>query len=170
MRLGEFLDGVVAHTRAALPPERAAVQVRRQTHLVKLWYQEPRLHYEVWPVGGRDLIEAGLHFEAAAEVNARLLRWFDPHIVALKATLDGAIDLEQWTPSWGHLYHVFPAPALTPALQREVADWLVRLIVVAEPLLEMALTEIGPVTAPLRQPRDWAAWRARRAKRAAVGG
>ena len=67
MKLGEFLDGVVAHTRAALPPERAAVQVQRQAHLVKLWYQEPRLHYEIWPVGGRGLIEAGLHFEAAAE-------------------------------------------------------------------------------------------------------
>ena len=166
MRVGEFLEGVVAQVRAELPEEWAGFQVRRQAQLVKLWYREPRLHYEVWPVSGRDLVEVGLHFEAAAEVNVQLLRWFDPHIIALKDALDGAIDLEQWTPSWGHLYWVFPAPALTVALQREVAAWLARLIPLAEPLLQAALDEIGSVAVPASQPRDWVAWRQRRAKRA----
>lgn len=168
MRTGEFLEGVLTQVRAGLPDEFGDFQARRQGHLIKLWYGEPRLHYEVWSVGGRELIEAGLHFEAAAEVNARLLRWFDPHIVALKAALDGAVDLEQWTPAWGHLYHVYPAPALTPALQREISGWLARLIPLAEPLLRAALAEMGPVAALVSQPRDWAAWRERRAKRRAA--
>jgi hypothetical protein len=155
MRSSDFLDGVVERVRTTLPPEWAGFQTRRQAHLVKLWYQEPRLHYEVWPVGGRGLLEAGLHFEADPTMNFHLLQRFDPHIVWLKATLDGAVDLEQWTSSWGHLYHVFPAPKLDSALQATVASWLARLILVAEPLLQAALSDLGPVAAPARPARPW---------------
>jgi hypothetical protein len=166
MRATEFLDGVAGRLRAGLPAEWAGFEARRQAHLLKLWYREPRLHYEVWPVAGRDLIEVGLHFEADAEINLRLLRWFDPHLPWLVATLDGAIEMEQWTATWGHLFHVFHAPKLDAALQAEVADWLGRLIPVAEPILQAALDDYGPIAAPQRRTRDWAAWRERRARRA----
>jgi hypothetical protein len=165
MRTADFLDGVAARLPAQLPPEWAGFQAQRRAHLLKLWYQEPRLHYEVWPVAGRELVEVGLHFEAAAETNLRLLRWFDPHIIALKAALDGTVELEQWTASWGHLFRVFRAPALDAALQAAVCDWLARLIPVAEPILQAALAELGPVAPPASRPRDWAAWRERRARR-----
>jgi len=165
MRTADFLDGVAARLPAQLPPEWAGFQAQRRAHLLKLWYQEPRLHYEVWPVAGRELVEVGLHFEAAAETNLRLLRWFDPHIIALKAALDGTVELEQWTASWGHLFRVFRAPALDAALQAAVCDWLARLIPVAEPILQAALAELGPVAPLASRPRDWAAWRERRARR-----
>ena len=166
MRTAEFLDGVTARLPGLLPAAWAGFQSQRQAHLLKLWYLEPRLHYEVWPIAGRDLVEVGLHFEAAAEVNLRLLHAFDPHIIALKAALDGAVELEQWTASWGHLYHVYHAPKLDAALQTTIADWLARLIPTSEPILQAALAEIGPVAPPVSQPRDWAAWRERRARRA----
>jgi hypothetical protein len=169
MGTAEFLDGVVAHVRAALPPAWADFEARRQGHLIKLWYREPRLHYEVWPVAGRELVEVGLHFEADATVNRRLLDWFDPHMIALKAALDGAIELEQWTASWGHLYHVYPAPALTVPLQAVVGDWLARAIPLVEPLLRAALADLGPVGETKREARDWAEWRRRRARRAMGG-
>jgi hypothetical protein len=166
MRGAEFLDGVAGGLRRSLPPQLAGFEARRQAHLLKLWYREPRLHYEVWPVAGRDLIEVGLHFEAEAEVNLRLLRWFDPHLPWLAATLDGAVELEQWTATWGHIFHVFHASTLDAALQAEVVGWLGRLIPVAEPILQAALDEMGPIAASPRRQRDWAAWRERRARRA----
>jgi hypothetical protein len=166
MRSSELLEGVVTHLRSALPAEWAGFHAQRRAHLLKLWYVEPRLHYEVWPVSGRDLIEVGLHFEADTAVNQRLVAWFDPHLIRLKAALDGAVELEQWTASWGHLFHVFRAPVLDATVQAAVNQWMTRLIPLTEPLLQAALAEIGPLTATSVQPRDWAAWRKRRAERA----
>jgi hypothetical protein len=155
MRSSDFLDGVVERLRVELPAEWAGFQMRSQAHQVKLWYQEPRLHYEVWPVGGRSMLEVGLHFEADPATNHQLVQRFDPHIVWLKATLDGAVELEQWTASWGHLFHVFPAPRLDSALQATVVAWLGRLIPVAEPLLQAALSDLGPVAPPAPPARPW---------------
>lgn len=170
MRSGEFLDGIIDGLRAALPGPLAEFHVQGRAHMLKLWYREPRLHYEVWPVTGRELIEAGLHFEADQQTNLRLLDWFDPHIIELKAAVDGAVELEQWTTSWGHLYHVFAAPTLSPPLQRRIVDWLARLIPVAEPILAAALDDIGPLATVERPSRDWAEWRRRRERRRTAAG
>jgi hypothetical protein len=168
LRLTDFLNDIPVRLRQALPPTWQDVQSRKQAHLVKLWYAEPRLHYEVWPVAGRGIIEVGLHFEADADINKRLLDWFDPHMVALAATLDGAVELEQWTPSWGHIFHVFHAPVLDPTAQAAVVDWLARFIPEAEPILQAALAEIGPVAVSARPGRDWTAWRQRQRRRSRV--
>lgn len=165
LRQTDFLDTIPAHLRVGLPADWQAFQARRQSHLLKLWYTEPRLHYEVWPVAGRGLIEVGLHFEATADVNKRLLDWFDPHMVALAAAVDGAVELEQWTAAWGHIFHVFHAPSLTVEMQAAVIDWLTRFIPVAEPVLQTALAELGPITATTTRRRDWSAWRQRQQRR-----
>jgi hypothetical protein len=165
MGTGEFLDGIGQRLRRRLPPELGELHGQRRYSLLKLWYHEARLHYEVWPITGRALLEVGLHFEADAAVNHHLLTWFDPHMVELTATMDGAVELEPWTASWGHLFHVFPAPSLDPALQTTVVDWLARLVPLAEPLLRSGLATAGPLTTVERQPRDWEAWRRRRARR-----
>jgi hypothetical protein len=166
VRSSDFLDGIVTDLRRDLPPEWQGFHLQRRVQMLKLWYGEPRLHYEVWPVAGRDLVEIGLHFEADAATNLALLRWFDPHVVRFKAALGGAVDLEQWTSSWGHLYHVLPAPTLDTGLQARISRWLTRLIPLAEPELQAALRQIGtPAAAAARPSRDWAAWRERRARR-----
>ncbi len=169
MRSSDFFDGIVTELQRGLPPEWQGFHAQRRMQMLKLWYSEPRLHYEVWPVSGRDMIEIGLHFEADPATNLALLSWFDPHVVRFKAALDGAVELEQWTSSWGHLFHVVPAPTLDAGLQTRIGRWLTRLIPLAEPELQAALRELGaPATTKERPSRDWAAWRERRARRRQV--
>lgn len=166
MRTGEFLEGVVEHLRTALPAEWQGFQLQQRASMIKLWYREPRLHYEVWPVSGRDLIEVGLHFEADQAINHQLVARFDPSIIQLKAALDGAVDLEQWTATWGHLFWVFHVVSLDRALQLRVGRWLATLIPIAEPILQAALDDLGPLATGDRPGRDWAEWRRRRERRA----
>jgi hypothetical protein len=164
LRHAEFLDGVAQQLRERLPAPWAEFQARRQGQLLKIWYLEPSLHYEVWPVAGRDLIEVGLHFEASADVNLRLLDIFDPRIFEFKAAVDGAVELEQWTASWAHLHTVMHAARLEQHVQRAVVDWLATIVPLTEPMLAQALADIGPIPTRPGQTRDWTAWRKRHAQ------
>ena len=125
-------------------------------HLVKIFYGNERVHYEVWTNRQRGLTEIGLHFEDGPVSTAAYLRYFDTRIVALKHELGPALELERWTTSWGHLFEVAPLEALDQRVARRTAHRLAAMINVLQPLVAEA--DIPPERSA--QSEEWS--RARR--------
>lgn len=155
----EFLSDLVDNLRVRLPDGLADFRHRPGTSLVKLFYANERVHFEVWIDGGRGHLGLGLHFEDGPVSTAAYLAFFDARIVELKHDLGSGLELERWTASWGHLYEVVPLPRLDAAAVRRTADRLAALIVALQPLVEAAAVppERSAADAGPRGP-----WRSRR--------
>ncbi|RME47732.1 MAG: hypothetical protein D6791_05060 [Chloroflexi bacterium] len=139
MRVTDFLQAVIEHTRQTLPDGYRDFKVRTRSNLVQLWYSRPQVHFEVWVQGGRNRIEVGLHLEARKPMNDRILRYLAERFVAVQAELGPAVELEQWTQSWGRVHQFVPYDRLDDALSRDVGEALARMILVLEPLCVEAL-------------------------------
>jgi hypothetical protein len=138
----DFFDEIVERLRPALPIEWAEFRHKANSFLLKIYFDNERVHYEVWCDGERQNLEIGLHFEDGPLSTAAYLAHFDGLIVELKDLLGQEVELERWTASWGHLYEHWPMGALTVGLAERVAIRLARLIATLQPLVEAA--EIPP--------------------------
>ncbi len=134
----EFFHDVAEATRQRLPADLRGFRASEARNLLKLYYGHPRLHFEVWANARDRHIEVGLHFEDGPESTERLIAFFDRHIVEIKHELGPRVDLERWTPSWGHLYELLPYQPLTDDLALVVAERLARMIALLQPLLAEA--------------------------------
>jgi hypothetical protein len=134
----DFFDEIVERLRPALPVEWADFQHKANSYLLKVYFANERVHYEVWCDGERHNLEIGLHFEDGPLSTAAYLAHFDGLIVELKDQLGPEVELERWTASWGHLYEHWPMGALTVGLAERVAARLGRLISTLQPLVEAA--------------------------------
>ena len=130
-----FFDRIVAHLRRNVAPDFRDFHTRSQGYLLKIHYDNDRVHYEVWPDSRTGQIEIGLHFEDGPVSTAAYLRYFDARIVELKHQLGAEVELERWTASWGHLYHLIPLAPLDALKATRAAELLTALINVLEPLV-----------------------------------
>lgn len=131
----EFFHDLITALREHLPPALSTFHVRHAPHLVKVYYTDPRLHYEVWLNGAVRQIELGFHFEIGPELVEQLLDWLDQYSVELKDLLGPETELERWTPSWGHLFQLWPYQPLSETLVQRLARHLAQFIIVVEPLV-----------------------------------
>src|SRR5262245_53254593 len=106
LRRQEFLAGVIDQLRVELPDELAEFHHKSMSNLVKIYYGNERVHYEVWPSSNQFQTEVGLHFEDGPVSTAAYLAYFDQYIVELKHELGATIELERWTTTWRHLYEI----------------------------------------------------------------
>jgi hypothetical protein len=139
MRVTEFLQGIAEHTRKMLPAGYRGFRSRRRGNLIQFWYSRPKIHYEVWVQGRRSRIEVGLHLEARKSLNDRILQYVAQRFIGVQAELGPAVELEQWTQSWGRIHQFVPYDRLDESLCRTVAEELARMIVALEPLCAEAL-------------------------------
>jgi hypothetical protein len=133
-----YFDRVVSGTRGEVAPDFRGFHARAFGHLLKLHFENERVHYEVWPDSRRGTIEIGLHFEDGPVSTAAYLRFFDARIVELKHRLGPEVELERWTVSWGHIYYLIPLLPLDAAKARQTVKLLVTLIDVLQPLVQEA--------------------------------
>jgi hypothetical protein len=138
LRRQEFLSGVVENLRNELPEELASFRIKSTSQLVKIYYENERVHYEVWTSSNRSQTELGLHFEDGPISTMAYLAYFDQLIVELKDELGPTIELERWTTSWGHLYEILPLGKLTDFQTERTAKRLAKLISVLQPLVDAA--------------------------------
>lgn len=136
MRLQEFQVSLVDKTREQLPRSLRKFQVRSFFTLVKLYYAQPKIHYEVWVRGKEHLIEVGLHFEADKTTNDALLAYFRERAFEIHAELGARVEIEQWTNSWSRVHEVVPYTALNVELVDLLATKLSRMISTLQPMLE----------------------------------
>jgi len=148
-----FFDRVVAGVRSEVASELNGFRVQPYGHLLKLHYDNERVHYEVWPDSNRGTIEIGLHFEDGPVSTAAYLRYFDARIVELKHRLGAEVELERWTVSWGHLYYLVPLAPFDLAKAKRTVTLLATLIDVLEPLVREASVPRERVDQPTERRR-----------------
>jgi hypothetical protein len=136
MRIQQFQVTLVEKTREQLPRALKKFEPRSFFSIVKIFYRNPRLHYEVWVRGKERLIEVGLHLEADKSTNDALRGYFDARAVEIHAELGPRIEIERWTNSWSRVHEVVPYESLNAQLVDVLAKKLVRMVVVLQPMLE----------------------------------
>ncbi len=136
MRIQAFQVTLVEKTRKQLARALKHFEPRSFFSLVKIFYRNPKLHYEVGVRGPERLIEIGLHLEADKNTNDALLAYFNLHSVEIHAELGERIEIEQWTNSWARVHEVVPYDQLDAALVDVLAKKLARMITVLQPLLD----------------------------------
>jgi hypothetical protein len=157
MRVNDFLNLVAQETRAALPASLRSFHTWKRYTLIQLYYRNRRIHYEVWVRGGSvHALEIGLHCEADAGTNTRLLALIDSHLFEIKHALGEQIEAEQWTSSWTRLHELMPYEKLDPATAHAAAQRIAAMIRVLQPIVEPgALAQVrraaGRVRASLRK-------------------
>ena len=133
-----FFDRIVTQLRRSLPEELAPFQSRAMFQILKISYDNDRIHYEVGVDNGRRQLEIALHFEDGPASTMAYLAHFDRHILELKHRLGPEIELERWTVSWGRIYDTWPLATLDRAIADRAASRMVDLITVLQPLVVAA--------------------------------
>jgi hypothetical protein len=141
-----FFDDIIRQLRAELPTELSQFQVRNYSYLIKLFYGNERVHFEVWVDSIRSQIEIGLDFEDGADSTAAYLAFFDERIVEIKEQTGPTLELERWTKTWGHFVEVYPIEPFERETARLIGDRMVVFISTLQPLIEEAEIPAGSRT------------------------
>ncbi len=136
MRIQQFQVSLVDKTRKQLPRGLRKFDARSFFSIVKLSYDNPKLHYEVWVRGQEKLIEVGLHFEADKPMNDALREYFAGRALEIHGELGPRVEVEQWTNSWSRVHEVVPYTSLDAEVVDEIAEKLARMISVLQPMLK----------------------------------
>jgi hypothetical protein len=151
----DFLAEVVDRLRPELTSELAGFREKRNQNLLKIYYDNEKVHYEVWFINQQRLIEIGLHFEDGPVSTAAYLAYFDQFIVELKHELGPDMEMERWTPSWGHIYELAPWTPLSERYAAQIGERLARYIAVLQPLVEAAAIDAERSAQPGVGGRPW---------------
>ena len=132
----QFMAQLPAATRGHLPAGLRQFRSAHRSWLCQLYYQDPRLHYEVWNLGERrGRLELGLHFESREpQENAALLRAFSARMVAVKAALGPQWEAEKWDRGWTKVYETVPYEAFSDEYLNRIARRLAGAMAVLQPL------------------------------------
>jgi hypothetical protein len=133
-----FFADITRYLRAELSDDLRDFQLRQTPFLMKVYYQNERVHFEVWVDSLRQQIEIGLDFEDGAESTAAYLEFFDKRIVEIKEQTGPSLELERWTKTWGHFVEVYPIDPLTRERALFIAERMVTFISVLQPMVEEA--------------------------------
>jgi hypothetical protein len=68
------------------------------------WFDDPRIHIEVWWHAKTARLEIGLHLEGPPEVNDRIAAGLSRQVLAINGRLGGRLDLEPWDKGWVRFY------------------------------------------------------------------
>ncbi len=143
-----FLRSLPAAIRERVPGTLADFRSGGGFSLAQCWYGNRALHYECWVRRPQRAIEVGLHFEADALTNARLLGAFRAHERAIRRALGPGPRLEEWDRGWSRVWESLPLEPLDEELRDRVADRLARYITTLEPILREELPAGVPWTPP----------------------
>jgi hypothetical protein len=130
-----FFQRVVNGARRGLPDELAQFHAKPGFDLVKIWYENERVHYEAAIDLHREHIEVALHFEDGPVSTAIYLRAFDQQIIQIKHELGHTVELERWTQSWGRVFELTPLTALDAATGERAAQRMIEFITELQPIV-----------------------------------
>lgn len=146
VRSADFLSHVVQAVRPKLPTEWQRFEINGFGSLVKLYYGDPSVHFEVWAQSKTSRVEVGLHLEADQATNDQLMAYFAGRFIEVQAALGPRLELDEWTRTWGRIHEMVPFTVLDEALVEHVARRLAQMITVLQPMLAEA-----PIYLPLAE-------------------
>jgi len=136
MKSSEFMRALPEAVRPKLPRRLRDFKVAGRSWLAQFYYDDPRLHYEVWNLGDRrKRLEIGLHFESTnRDLNARLLEAMSAHLFEIKAELGPTFEAEPWDKGWTKVYETISLESFNADYLERVAVRLAQVIGVLEPI------------------------------------
>lgn len=136
----DFLAQVFDRVQTRLPPELQTLHVENLGWQMKLWADEPLIHFELWPHRSRDRVELGLHFETRnAARNACLLDYVEGELLFLKEALGQGLEAEPWDKGWTRLYITYPLERLGPDGVALISDAFATFVEALEPIRREAV-------------------------------
>ena len=136
MKPREFLELLPDLARQQLPPELEGFEVMGPTgSLVKLHYQRPTVHYEVWLRRRLKQVELGLHFEGDRDSNQRSIELLGKRSQDIRASLGPGVEVGPWDKGWTRAHETLPWEPLGDDFLVEVSLKLSGMIRTLEPLL-----------------------------------
>lgn len=139
MNWSPFLRSLPAGLRADLPHDLASFRWRAGGAQAKAWYGNPALHYEIWVRTRLRVVELGLHFEADALTNARLLAAFRARAREVRRALGAEARIEEWDKGWSRVWEPISLERADDALAEHVRTRLTDYIRTLEPMLRIDL-------------------------------
>jgi hypothetical protein len=103
--------------------------------MAQLWSGNKQLHYEAWIRERLGVIEVGLHFEADALTNARLLAAFRARERAIHRALGGDVRIETWDRGWARVWEPIELATLDQLFLERIGDRIAAYASALEPLL-----------------------------------
>jgi hypothetical protein len=103
--------------------------------MAQLWSGNKQLHYEAWIRARLAVIELGLHFEADALTNARLLAAFRARERSIRRTLGPEVRIEGWDKGWARVWEPIELATLDAAFLERVGGRIASYVTALEPLL-----------------------------------
>lgn len=133
-----FFAAIVKHLRDRLPQDFRRFSHRGDFNLLKIWWDNPRVHFEVVIDQQIDRIEVGLHFEDGPVSTIAYLHALESRVLELKHELGHELELERWTTSWGRIYELSPLETIDDKTTKRIARRVERFIVVLQPIVVAA--------------------------------
>jgi hypothetical protein len=130
-----FLRGVVERVQDEIPADFPRFHSTSYSHMAQLWSGNKQLHYEAWIRERLGVIELGLHFEADALTNARLLAAFRTRERTIRRAVGGEVRIEGWDKGWARVWEPIELATLDATFRDRIAGRLAAYIVALEPLL-----------------------------------
>jgi hypothetical protein len=131
---------VLEAVRQRLPEELRDLEARQQESLIKLFRDEPAIHYELWLHRSRKRVELGLHFETRGpERNRALLEYVADDLLFLKEALGQGLEAEPWDKGWTRLYISYALERLSAQEQARLAIAFTTFIETLDPIRHEAV-------------------------------
>ena len=103
--------------------------------MAQLWSGNKQLHYEAWIRDRLGVIEIGLHFEADALTNARLLAAFRARERAIRRALGADVRFDTWDKGWARVWEPVALVPLDQAFLEKIGGRIAAYVRALEPLL-----------------------------------
>ena len=127
--------GIPPLLREEVPADLGAFQWNAINWQAKAWFGNKALHYEIWVRYHVKIVELGLHFEADALTNARLLGAFRSRAKDVKRGLGTDARIEEWDKGWTRVWEPFSLEKLEPAFSERIQTRFVDYVRVLEPIV-----------------------------------
>lgn len=136
-----FLDGISRQVATVLPDGLQVLHAHNYGRMLQLYYDDPALHFEVWPVDKTRRLEVGLHFEGSRATNERLYQELAAQIFEIKSELGHLVEVERWDHGWSRVHETLPLQPFDEGFQRDVTERLARYIAVLWPMVQQVLPQ-----------------------------
>ena len=130
----EFLIEAAELVRMQLPPGLREVRVAGPVgSLIKLYYSNPKIHYEIWVRRAAGVIELGLHFEGSEQDNLKYLEELTAGYESVIESLGPDVETGRWAGDWTRVHRTLRFSTLDEDTLMVVSGHVSQMIRVLEP-------------------------------------
>ena len=122
-----------------IPADFPSLHSTAYSYMAQLWSGNKQLHYEAWIRERLAVIEVGLHFEADALTNARLLAAFRARERSIRRSLGADVRIEAWDKGWARVWEPIGLANLDSVFLERIGARVAAYVSELEPVLRAEL-------------------------------